>query len=107
MKPSRRPSSEEPLAKISKKRERDADTTDHVAEITQLKEKIAGMQRTINSKNNELLAKSGEITAMKATLFNEEKLIKEKMKKMQKSHEEKVAELNQKRSVVHCLMRIT
>ena len=57
MKPNRRSSSEEPLAKIAKKRDRDTDTTDHVAEITQLKEKIAGMQRTVNGKNNELLMK--------------------------------------------------
>merc|ERR1739844_274628 len=55
-----------------------------------------GMQRTVNSKNNELLAKAGEITAMKAKLFNEEKLIKEKMKKMQKAHDDKVHELNHK-----------
>jgi len=95
IKPPRRSSSEEPLAKIAKKRDRDSDT-DHVAEITQLKEKIAAMQRTITSKNNELLGKAGEITAMKAKLFNEEKLIKEKMKKMQKAHEDKVNELNKK-----------
>ena len=97
MKPARRSSSsEEPLAKIAKKSQNRDSDTDHVAEITQLKEKIAGMQRTISSKNNELLAKAGEITAMKAKLFNEEKLIKEKMKKQQKIHDDKVHELNQK-----------
>merc|ERR1711881_597487 len=72
MKPARRSSSsEEPLAKIPKKghTNRESDT-DHHAEITQLKEKIASMQRTITSKNNELVAKQGEITAMKAKLFN-------------------------------------
>ena len=99
MKPSRRSSSEEPLAKMAKKHDHhreNENSSDHLAEITQLKEKIASMQRTVNSKNNELLAKAGEITAMKAKLFNEEKLIKEKMKKMQKAHDDKVAELNHK-----------
>jgi len=99
MKPSRRSSSEEPLAKMAKKHDHhreNENSSDHLAEITQLKEKIASMQRTVNSKNNELLAKAGEITAMKAKLFNEEKLIKEKMKKMQKAHDDKVHELNHK-----------
>ena len=57
MKPPRRSSgSEEPLAKIPKKTHsnREGGDTDHVAEITQLKEKVAGMQRVISSKNNEL-----------------------------------------------------
>merc|ERR1739845_119383 len=76
MKPNRRSSSEEPLAKMAKKHDHhreNENSSDHLAEITQLKEKIASMQRTVNSKNNELLAKAGEITAMKAKLFNEEK----------------------------------
>merc|ERR1712020_835095 len=99
MKPVRRSSSSEPLAKMAKKHDHhreNENSSDHLAEITQLKEKIASMQRTVNSKNNELLAKAGEITAMKAKLFNEEKLIKEKMKKMQKAHDDKVHELNHK-----------
>lgn len=53
MKPPRRSSgSEEPLAKIPKKTHsnREGGDTDHVAEITQLKEKVAGMQRVISSK---------------------------------------------------------
>ena len=54
-----------------------------MAEITQLKEKIASMSKTITMKNNELVAKQGEMTALKARLFNEEKLIREKQKKMQ------------------------
>merc|ERR1719189_1934530 len=96
MKPARRSSSsEEPLAKIPKKAHpnRESDT-DHVAEITQLKEKIASMQRTITQKNNELVKKQGEITAMKAKLFNEENLIKEKMKVQQKINDDKVQDLN-------------
>ena len=63
MKPPRRSSgSEEPLAKIPKKTHsnREGGDTDHVAEITQLKEKVAGMQRVISSKNNELIVKQGE-----------------------------------------------
>merc|ERR1712129_667040 len=95
MKPPRRSSgSEEPLAKIPKKTHsnREGGDTDHVAEITQLKEKVAGMQRVISSKNNELIVKQGEMTAMKAKLFNEEMVIREKMKKSGKIHQDKINE---------------
>ena len=55
-------SPDEPLAKIAKlakekRRERGDGDTDHVAEITQLKEKIASMQKTITAKNGELVSK--------------------------------------------------
>ena len=51
------------------------------------------MSKTIGMKNNELVAKQGEMTALKAKLFNEEKLIREKQKKMQKDYEEKIGVL--------------
>ena len=51
------------------------------------------MQKTIALKNNELTQKQAEMTAMQAKLFNEEKIIKEKMKKMQKANDEKSANL--------------
>ena len=51
------------------------------------------MSKTIAMKNNELVAKQGEMTALKAKLFNEEKLIREKQKKMQKDYEEKIGVL--------------
>jgi hypothetical protein len=55
-------SPDEPLAKIAKlakekRRERGDGDTDHVAEITQLKERIASMQKTITAKNSELVSK--------------------------------------------------
>ena len=43
-----------------------------------------------------MITKDPEITQMKAQLFNEERLICEKMKKMASLHEEKVGELNVK-----------
>ena len=67
---------EEPLAKLAKlnkegsRRGRgggggggggDGEDTDHIAEITQLKEKIASLQKTIGAKNNELVAKQAEM----------------------------------------------
>ena len=61
---------EDPLAKLAKlnketRRGRggggDGDDTDHIAEITQLKEKIAALQKTIGAKNNELVAKQAEM----------------------------------------------
>ena len=57
------------LAKLNKEGSRrgrgggggDNDDTDHIAEITQLKEKIASLQKTIGAKNNELVAKQAEM----------------------------------------------
>jgi chromatin segregation and condensation protein Rec8/ScpA/Scc1 (kleisin family) len=55
-------SPDEPMAKIAKlakekRRERGDGDTDHIAEITQLKEKIASLQKTITAKNSELVSK--------------------------------------------------
>ena len=47
-------------------------------------------------KDKQLIAKDQEITQMKAKVFNEEKLIREKMKLMAKSHEDKVSDLQKK-----------
>jgi len=86
-------SSHPPPPKVAK---RERDDTDHVGEITQLKEKIAALEKQIRVKDNQLIAKDQEITQMKAKLFNEEKLIREKMKGMAKGHEDKVTELQNK-----------
>lgn len=69
------PSFEEPLAKIAKlnkeRRRREGggggggDDTDHIAELTQLKEKIASLQKTITAKNHELVAKQGEMNQVR------------------------------------------
>ena len=67
-----------------------------MGEITQLKEKIAALEKQLRVKDNQLISKDQEITQMKAKVFNEEKLIREKMKLMAKSHEDKVAELQKK-----------
>merc|ERR1712062_473235 len=82
-----------PPPKVAK---RERDDTDHVGEITQLKEKIAALEKQLRMKDNQLISKDQEITQMKAKVFNEEKLIREKMKLMAKSHEDKVAELQKK-----------
>ena len=77
------------------KREREGDT-DHVGEITQLKEKIAALEKQCGMKDRQLITKDQEITQMKAKVFNEERLIREKMKQMAKTHEDKVNELQKK-----------
>merc|ERR1719232_1498872 len=77
------------------KREREGDT-DHVGEITQLKEKIAALEKQCGMKDRQLITKDQEITQMKAKVFNEERLIREKMKQMAKSHEDKVNDLQKK-----------
>jgi len=74
---------------------RDGDT-DHVGEMTQLKEKIAFLEKTIKQKENQMISKDREICQMKAKLFNEEKLIRNKMQSMARLHDDKVSELNNK-----------
>ena len=61
------PSIEEPFAKLPKfskdphKRGhtnlKESDNTDHIAEITQLRERIASLQKTVEMKNREIIAK--------------------------------------------------
>merc|ERR1712179_492538 len=80
----------------NKTAKRDNGDTDHMGGINQLKEKIIGLERQISSKNRELIAKDQEITQMKAKVFNEEKLIREKMKTMARLHEVKVTEMQDK-----------
>jgi len=86
-------SSGPPPAKLAK---RERDETDPVGEIAQLKEKIALLEKQMRAKDNAMIAKDQEITQMKAKLFNEEKLIREKMKQQMKQHDDKVAELQRK-----------
>lgn len=85
----------QPPTKIVK-RERGEGDTDHVGEITQLKERIAALEKQSKQKDIQLIQKDQEITQMRAKLFNEEKLIREKMKKMSSAHEDKVADLQNK-----------
>jgi len=82
-------------AKSLPKRERD-ENTDHVGEITQLKEKIVFLEKTIKQKDTITIRKDMEITQMKANLFNDENIIREKMKQMTKKHDGKVTELTGK-----------
>ena len=76
-----------PPPKVAK---REREDTDHVGEITQLKEKIAALEKQLRVKDNQLISKDQEITQMKAKVFNEEKLIREKMKTMARLHDTKV-----------------
>jgi len=80
----------------AKKEPRPDGDTDHVGEITQLKEKIAFLEKTIKQKENQLISKDKEITQMKAKVFNEEKLIREKMKHQSLHYDNKVTELSNK-----------
>ena len=59
-------------------------------------EKIVFLEKTIRQKENQMITKDQEITQMQAQLFNEERLIREKLKKMASVHEEKVGELKVK-----------
>merc|ERR1712241_864699 len=82
-----------PPPKVAK---REREDTDHVGEITQLKEKIASLEKQLRVKDNQLISKDQEITQMKAKVFNEEKLIREKMKTMARLHDTKVTEMSDK-----------
>ena len=78
----------------------DGEDTDHLAEITQLKEKIAMLQKTIGAKNNELVAKQAEMNQMRAKLHNEESTIREKMKNLQKVSDDRMADAQRKMNIL-------
>ncbi|KAL3282787.1 hypothetical protein HHI36_005954 [Cryptolaemus montrouzieri] len=74
----------------------DPNSSDHVVAMTQLKEKIASLQKQISMKDSQLLNKDKMITELKAQHFTNENEMRNKMQKTQKEHDEKVDFMNQK-----------
>ncbi|XP_072391410.1 protein FAM76A [Diabrotica undecimpunctata] len=74
----------------------DPNSSDHVVAMTQLKEQIASLQKQLSQKNAELLNKDKTITELKATNFTTENELRQRLKNIQKEHEDKVDGLNTK-----------
>ncbi|KAG5889017.1 hypothetical protein JTB14_033946 [Gonioctena quinquepunctata] len=72
----------------------DPNSSDHVVAMTQLKEKIASLQKQVSQKNGELINKDKMITELKANNFTTENELRNKLKSMQKEQEDKVDFLN-------------
>ncbi|XP_046393087.1 protein FAM76A [Ischnura elegans] len=74
----------------------DPNSSDHVVAMTQLKETIASLQKQLNLKDQQMLSKDKQITELKAKHFTVENDLRNKMKNVQKEHENKVEVLLQK-----------
>lgn len=74
----------------------DPNSSDHVVAVTQLREKIASLQKQLNLKDQQLLAKDKQITELKALQFSAEKELRNKMVLVQKDFAESSENLKQK-----------
>lgn len=74
----------------------DANSSDHVVAMTQLKEQIAGLQKRLTQKDRELLAKDKFMTELKSKNFTSENEMRNKMKETEKFYEAKIDVLNKK-----------
>lgn len=88
---------DEPLpAKIPRVDQIDPNSSDHVVATTQLKEKIASLQKQLTAKDSQLLAKDRQITELKAKNFTSETDLRNKMKNMEKEATDKIESLTSK-----------
>ncbi|CAB3364658.1 protein FAM76A [Cloeon dipterum] len=71
----------------------DPTSSDHVVAMTQLKEKIASMQKQLQQKDASLFSKDKQITELKAKHFTVEQELRAKMKSMQKDHDNKTEQM--------------
>ncbi|XP_003699198.1 protein FAM76A isoform X1 [Megachile rotundata] len=74
----------------------DPNSSDHVVAVTQLKEKIAHLQKQITIKDGQLLAKDRQITELKAKNFTSETELRNKMKATEKEYEAKISTMQLK-----------
>ncbi|KAM3967403.1 protein FAM76A isoform 1-T1 [Aphomia sociella] len=78
------------------KRELDPNSSDHVVAMTQLKETIASLQKKVQQKDNELLAKDKLITELKAQHHNNTTDLRNEMKNKERLNETKFNLMNSK-----------
>ncbi|CAL8108674.1 unnamed protein product [Orchesella dallaii] len=71
-------------------------SSDHVVALTQLREQIASLQRQLTQKDKQLLEKDRQITELKAANFTTENELRNKLKNIQREHENKIEGLNNK-----------
>ena len=74
----------------------DPNSSDHVVAMTQLKEQIASLNKRLQQKDRELLAKDKQITELKGKNFASENDMRTQMKDLEKYYETKVDVLNKK-----------
>lgn len=74
----------------------DPNSSDHLVAMTQLKEKIASLEKRLSQKDRELLTKDKLITELKSTNFESENKLRSKMRDSEKYYEAKVDVLNKK-----------
>ncbi|XP_049869971.1 protein FAM76A isoform X2 [Pectinophora gossypiella] len=90
----------QPLEKKSKlnpmQGELDPNSSDHVVAMTQLKETIASLQKKVQQKDNELLAKDRLITELKAQNLTSTTELRNEMKNKERLHETKYGLMNSK-----------
>ncbi|KAL0266872.1 UNVERIFIED_CONTAM: hypothetical protein PYX00_009304 [Menopon gallinae] len=88
---------DDPLpTKIPRVDQVDPNSSDHVVATTQLKEKIASLQKQLSAKDAQLLAKDRQITELKAKNFTSETEMRNKMKLMEKEANDKIESLTSK-----------
>ncbi|KAF9413765.1 hypothetical protein HW555_008100 [Spodoptera exigua] len=76
--------------------ELDPNSSDHVVAMTQLKETIASLQKKVQQKDNELLAKDKLITELKAQHLNNTQDLRNEMKNKERLNETKFNLMNTK-----------
>ncbi|XP_069978224.1 protein FAM76A isoform X3 [Penaeus vannamei] len=90
---------EEPPAKVSRNSgpvRDDPGTADQLVLITQLRERIAHLEKQLSGKDSQLLAKEKQMTELKASQFTFEQELRQKMKNCSRDYESKVEILQKK-----------
>lgn len=76
----------------------DPNSSDHVIAMTQLKEQIASLNKRLQQKDRELLAKDKHITELKGMNFTSENELRTKLRDQEKLYESKLDVLSKKLS---------
>ncbi|RWS28766.1 protein FAM76A-like protein [Leptotrombidium deliense] len=74
----------------------DPSSSDHVVAVTQLKEKMANLQKQLQKKEQELLEKDKKIAELRSQIKREEREWRDKLLNAQKSHNEKYSQLQER-----------
>ncbi|XP_033226043.1 protein FAM76A isoform X2 [Belonocnema kinseyi] len=74
----------------------DPNSSDHVVAVTQLKEKIANLQKQISIRDGQLLTKDKQITELKAKNFTAEAELRNRFKSSEKEYDAKISSMQMK-----------
>lgn len=84
------------MSSTNETRSTDSSNKDLVAVVTQLKDQVANLNKRLNQKEKELLAKDQQIADLRSTNTREQREFREKMNTVQKQHTERISELQAK-----------